>query len=281
MAELPPLTILLGPQTELGLTLNSLVRTERASFAEHGLTAWPNRIATRLLREGVKGTDPIAERRTAFQAAIAPIGPPVFLSAVNYFGAPTSAFQKAELFPDVEALLLGMAELVAGSSPRLVVTLDAVHRFFLDAASEALQRRVSGTAWEVLYELSWADLLTEIVAALPGCKVLVLTPHAAAVQSPDVLTSLFGPAANTLEDPWALARICLTLTGQAALDNLLTVGPVGPERVEELLAAFPVVPEPAVVQEKLGMDTLTTTLIEQRFREDLRGIEVMDRVQVL
>jgi hypothetical protein len=270
------LTLLLGPQTRLALAINSLVRQQRAALTQAGLRALPARLAQPLMRKNLDSSDPLDVRREAFSEDIEGR---TFLSAVSFLGPPPLSLGERELMPEAEHWLAALGEL----SPRahIVLAIDRLPAFFMAAGSAPLERRVRATPWEVLYELSWSDLIDEILVALPDSKLSVLTPDLAAVRSPETLELLFGEAAGSLPDPYVLLRSMISETGHAVLDRVLTKGKPKVTTLEELHAAFDEKASPEEVRERLGMDNLTQTLLNQRFDEDLNAIGSMAGIEVL
>ncbi|NNE89457.1 MAG: hypothetical protein HKN27_15420 [Silicimonas sp.] len=123
--------------------------------------------------------------------------------------------------------------------------------------------------------------MDEILVALPDCRLTVLTPQAASVRSPKTLEVLFGDAAKTLPDPYALLRAMITETGHVVLDRVLAEGTPKSETLEELHASFSPQPDTSEVESRLGMDKLTQTLLNQRFEEDLEVIQNMSGIEVI
>ena len=270
------LTLLLGPQTRLALALNSLVRQQRAALMEGGLRALPARLAQPLVRRHLEPSDPLEIRREAFSEDIEGR---TFLSAVSFLGPPPLSLGERELMPEAEHWLAALGEL----SPRshIILTIDSLPSFFMAAGSAPLERRVRATPWEVLYELSWSDLIDEILIALPDCKLSVLTPSLAIVRSPETLQLLFSDAAENLPDPYVLLRAMISETGHAVLDRILAQGKPTVTTLEELHDAFIEKASVEDITTRLGMDKLTQTLLNQRFEEDLDAIGRMSGIEVL
>ena len=273
MSTLPPVTCFLGPQTQLSLALNNIIRQHRAAFAKAGLSVVPSRIATPLLRKALDDRDR-SERVAEFQEATQ--ARPVFLSAVNFFGPPQAGLHQREMFPGVEAIVANLGDL--GDAPRIVMAADRLPAFFLASGSEPLERKVTATAWETLYELSWADLAQEIRVALPKAELLVLAPDTAA-RSGAVLDRLFGPAAHILPSPEALLEAVISATGRAVLKQQKETPEAGV--LEELYASFATTPTLGEVTDRLGLDKVTQDLLDQRFNEDLAAITAMPKTEVL
>lgn len=277
MPDAAALTLIIGPQTDLALSLNAVVRTGRAALGRAGMTALPSRLASPLLRRTLDPSRPFAERASDFAEATRPR--PAFLSAVNFLGPPQAGLHRGEIFPDAEGALAGLSELTG--SARIVFLPDSLPAFLLASGSDVLEERVRRTSWETLYELSWADLAREVTAALPGCRLTILTPRGAAIHSAGALLHLFGAAAEALPDPQVLLRNAVDETGGAVLDRILAGGePDEPTRAE-LYDSFARRPDPAVVAERLGIDRLTMTLLEQRFDEDLDAISALPGAEVI
>ncbi|MEO9827574.1 MAG: hypothetical protein ABJF50_24490 [Paracoccaceae bacterium] len=270
------LTLLLGPQTRLALAINSIVRQQHAVLSQGGLRALPARLAQPLVRRNMDPSEPLDARREAFSEDTEGL---TFLSAVSFLGPPPVSLGQRELLPEAERWLASLGEL----SPRshLVLTIDRLPDFFIAAGSAPLERRVRATPWEVLYELSWSDLIDEILVALPDCKLSVLTPDLAAVRSPETLKLLFGDAAEGLPDPYFLLRSMISQTGRMVLDRVLAEGKPKLATLEELRASFGPAATPEEIHERLGIDKLTQTLLNQRFDEDLEAIGEMPGIEVL
>ena len=276
MSDLPPLTILLGPHTGLSLGLNTIVRTERAALVAAGLDAMPSRIASPMLRRCLNDR-PAEERAAEFAKATA--NRPVFLSALNFFGPPQAGMLQREMFPNVEKSLAALAEIAPRA--RLVMCVDALPALFLAAGSEPLEARVLRTPWEVLYELSWAELAQEIKVALPDAELIVLTPESSGRNARTTLHRLFGTAAMTMSDPNALLRSVITETGHAVLDRLVAEGDASDAMLAELHASFARRPTQMECNQRLGIDKVTFALLEQRFAEDLAAIHALPGTRVL
>ena len=270
------LTLLLGPQTRLALAINALVRQQRVALSEGGMRSLPARLAQPLVRKHLESSDTLDARREAFAEDIEGR---TFLSTISFLGAPPLSLGERELMPDAERWLAALGDLSPKS--HIVLAIDRLPVFFMAAKSAPLERRVRTTPWEVLYELSWSDLIDEILVALPDCKLSVLTPDLAAVRSPETLELLFGEAAEGLPDPYALLRAMISTTGHAVLDRVLEKGKPAITTLEELHSAFDKKASPEVTYERLGMDKLTQTLLNQRFEEDLEAIGSMAGIEVL
>lgn len=272
------LTLLLGPPTRLAHELNAMVREGRARLAEADIRALPQRPAARLLWRAMDGDE---AGEDLFARAEAGPGERVVLSAIQVFGGDKALLEKGEILPGLEASLARLAPAIGARAPLVVLTLDALHRVFADIGSDMLAARVAATPWDALYELSWADFADAFREALPEARVLVVTPSSAAVRARDLLARLFGDEGAAALDPARLLRVALTPAGQAALDRLSEAGAVGPERAEELLAAFAEAPDPGDLRRRFGIDPVTAALLDQRFAEDLATLEAMAGIEVL
>ena len=269
------LTLIIGPQTSLALDLNAVIRTRRSDLAAGGIKALPSRVSSPFLRRCLDRERSLEDRRAEF---LGETKGATVLSAVNFLGPPQAGLRRREMFPDAEGALRGLAEIADGAN--IVLVSDALPQFFLAAGSEALEARVRGTGWETLYELSWSDLAHEITESLPQSHLFVLTPDGAAARSPIVLERLFGEASDTL-DPYALLRARMSTPGQAVLDRMLEGGPVEEVRSAELFTSFATSPDMDTFSERLGLDKITVTLLEQRYSEDLDAIRALPRTEVI
>lgn len=276
MDGLPTLTLLLGPQTIVSLALNALAREYRHAFVEKGMTVMPSRVASPLIRRCLDDR-PLAERQADLAADLP--RKPALLSAVNFFGPPEAGLVKREIFPDAEVKLAGLAELAPRA--RVVLAVDPLHEFFLAAGSEALEGRVRRTSWEDLYELSWADLVREVIEMLPDSPILVLTGKGTGGASGEVLTRLFGDAASALPETQPFIRHLVTETGQAVLGRMCERGGPDPAMLAELHTSFAQRPTREDIAERLGIEKVTRTLLDQRFDEDLAALRAMPAVEVI
>ncbi|MGI9395801.1 MAG: hypothetical protein ACR2OY_14235 [Boseongicola sp.] len=274
-------TLLVGPQTRLARALNDAVRTRRAAIAAAGVTAFPSRIATRALRAAM-GNDMRDDKKQLSLAAELSLheGRPVFLSAINLLGGPAAAFYRRELFPNAEQMIAGPSSALTEIVSRVVTTIEPLHHFLLSLRLPTLHQRVADSPWEALYELSWSDLVSEICEAFPTSQVLVLTPDAAFVNASNVLAELFGVAGERI-DPAHIQRPHLTPNGQVALSSIQATNDPAPDVLEELLAAHRDMPDAAELKARTGIDNLTSTLLEQRFLEDLQDLESLPNVRLL
>jgi len=274
-------TLLVGPQTRLARSLNDAVRARRTAIAAAGVTAIPNRIAMRALRAAAVEMISDDERRTSLATSFnLRDGRPVFLSAINLLGSPTAAYRRHELFPNAERMLADQSPVLSTMVSRVVVTIEPLHHFLLSLRSPTLHRRVADSSWEALYDLGWSDLVSKLSEAFPSSRVLVATPDAAFVGARAALSELFG-AAGAKIDPGLLQRPLLTPTGQAALAKIRETQEPAPDILEGLFAAFRDTPDPAELEARMGIDKLTSTLLDQRFHEDLHEIERLPNVRLL
>ena len=259
-------TLLVGPQTRLACALNDVVRTSGADIAAAGVTALPNRIAAPAIRAATAADFSDDERHGSLASALClGDGHPVFLSAISLLGAPAAAYRGQELFPD---------------AARLVVTIEPLHHFLFSLASPTLHQRVADSPWEALFEISWSDLIAELSEAFPSRQVLVLTPDAAFAGARTLLSEFFGAAGTTI-DPAILQKQHLTPDGQAALTMIRAAGEPEPDILEELLAAYRATPDPGHLEARTGIDKLTSTLLDQRFLEDLSDLDALPNVRLL
>lgn len=221
------------------------------------------------------------------------------------------AFRHQELFPNAERLIATRTSSISTMVSRVVVTIEPLHHFLFSINSPKLHQRLAGTSWEALYELSWADLVLEVCEAFPSSRVWVITPDAAFGSAKTVLSELFGPAGCEI-DPALLQRPHLTPDGQAALASILAAHKPAPDILEQLRACNPDTPagqatfasilaahepnpgileqlfashrdtpDPAELEARLGIDQLTSSLLDQRFLEDLREVEALPDVRLL
>jgi len=170
-----------------------------------------------------------------------------------------------------------MADVVAVS--RIIVCIDVLPAFFLAAGSAPLELRVKNTPWEALYELSWADLVQEVLDALLRAEVLVLGPGAAG--SASLMQVIFGAVEPGLSKRHLPLRAVVSETGHAVLDQIASQDDVAPSVLADLYQSFATRPSVEEVTNRLGIDKVTQALLDQRFDEDLRALSAMARVQVL
>ncbi len=276
MPDLPEVTLILGPQTGVSLALNVHLRENRNGLRSHGITVMPSRFASPLMRR-VVDQRPEAERLAEFKAKAMPR--PVILSAVELLGRPQAGLAKGELFPDAELALAGMATIIRDA--RVVFAIDPLPSFFLAAGSDLLEERVRTTPWEVLYELNWYEMLTELVDLLPDATFLVLTGRGVAKEPQQTLARLLGDDLTDLPAPYSMLRQLISETGHAVLDRMLERGPPDAEMLADLCKSFSLTPAKEDIRDRLGLDKVTNILLEQRFEEDLEQIATLPRVELI
>ncbi len=276
MEPLPDLTIVLGPQTRASLALNAHLRENRHYLTTKGIAVFPNRVASPILRRALDNR-PEAERLAQFEKDVTPR--PAILSAVNLFGPPHAGLANGEMFPDAEVALAGLAPFIG--TARVVLAIDPLPAFFLAAGSEALEARVRSTPWESLYELSWFELVSELVDLLPDASVVVLTGQGVGKNLPRLSEMLLGQKIGDLPFPHTMLRHLVSQTGHAVLDRLAGRDMVEPATLEELHTSFAVLPTREDLGERLGIDRVTNVLLEQRFEEDLERISGLAGVDVI
>lgn len=270
MSELPALTVLLGPHTSLSLALNAMARDYKNVLAKAGLNTLPSRFASPILRHAIDDR-PLDLRKLEFFESLPKL--PAFLSAVNFFGPPHEGLAKREMFPRAEQSLARLSEVAPDM--RICICIDTLPAFFLAASSEVLETRVQSTPWEVLFELSWADLVVEVQNAMPGSKILVLAPKAAA--RPETLKVLGAEGLPYMH----LLRSQISDTGQAVLDRMASDQTADDKLLAELFGSFAMRPSTSEIKERLGLDKVTQLLMEQRFDEDIATLQAMSGVRVL
>lgn len=244
-------TLFVGAPTRLGHALNDFVRLHGAVLRASGAETRPNRLVTRALRSAMGGTDGGA----ALDAVLhVPTDTRLFLSAIHALGRPSTALRKSELFPEAERMLGGAAKVLGSRIDRVVLAVEPVHYLFMTVGQDAVNERVRETRWEVLYDVSWADLAAEVVAGFPDAEVVVLTPFAVTDGAGPLLHLLFGSAG-------------FALAGE----------PAG----EGLLSAARTSYEPDDIKDKIGIDHVTLDLLQQRFNEDMNAMADMGDVRVM
>ncbi|MGR3515352.1 MAG: hypothetical protein ACU0GG_21520 [Paracoccaceae bacterium] len=275
MQPLPDLTILLGPQTRLSLAVNAHLRENRQYLHTRGIRALPSRLASPMVRRALDDR-PLEERAAEFKAATE--GRAAVLSAINMFGPPQAGLAKGELFPDAELTLAGLDPIIGGA--RILLAIDVLPEFFIAAQSDALEDRVRKTPWEILYELSWYELVNELVALLPSAQFLILTDAGVGRDLKKLEATLLGEAAQNMPHPYTLLRHLINSTGTAVLDRMHAQGVPEEATLTELYRSFVAVAGPAQHRERLGLDKVTGILLQQRFEEDLEKIASLPRVEV-
>ncbi|MEO0915440.1 MAG: hypothetical protein AAFY31_00395 [Pseudomonadota bacterium] len=275
MTDLPELTILLGPQTRVAYAVNAFLRENRSYLGNRGIKALPSRLASPIVRRAVDER-PVEMRRAEFAEAVAD-GPTV-LAAIHTFGPPQTGLVRGELFPDAEHSIAGLGP-VAGQA-RYILAIDPLPEFFIAAASEPLEEKARRTPWEMLYELSWFELISGLVELLPEASFLVLSGRRVGARPQALETSLVGVMDEPLPSPYALLRHMISETGIAVLDRMLANGEPDAAMLADLYASFALTSSMQERRERLGIDKVTGILLEQRFEEDLLAIEALPRVEV-
>ena len=275
--SLPDVTILIGPYTRLSLAVNATVRQGRSALNSAGVTVAPTRLASPAARALALGDAPPEQRLSTFRSSFG-TDQPVFLAALNFLGAPTQSIARRELFSDMAALCLGLSA-ACEVTPRLVLAVESLDQFFVSAGSDAVAGRVKTTPWEALYELSWADLASDILAAMPSVELCVIAPETAICRHDQLAGSLFGPGADAIDSgSWQSAH--LSPEGQAAIVQLADTNP-SEQVLLELADKLGNGPSTEVLADKYGIDGLTQTLLRQRFEEDLARISDLPGVRML
>ena len=270
-------TLIVGPQTRGAIALNAYARLHGAALAKQGVKALPLRAASPVLWRVTNPARPLDDRKADFEAEIA--RETTTLCGLNFFGAPEAALKNGTLFPDHEVALSPLGQ-VAGEA-QVVLLVDALPRFFLAPNAQRLETRVKGTGWETLYDLGWVDLARAITDALPRADLLVLTPEGMALHSEDLLQRFFGGTGDLPGDRFWLLRQAMTETGQAVLDRMRKDGAPDDTTRAELYASFAAHPTLDEINERLGIEKITVTLLEQRLEEDLKAIADLPRTEVL
>lgn len=276
MADLPDVTVILGPQTRVAIALNAHLRENRHYLRMQGVTAVPSRLATPIVRRAIDERAE-AERVEEFNAKATPR--PIVLSAIGMFGQPQNGLANGELFPDAEVALANFAPFL--KQGRVVFCIDALPAFFLAAGAPALEERVRQTAWEILYELSWHELLSEIVDLLPDASFVILTQEGFGKDPRKALELILGSAGEGVPHPHTMLRQMIDQTGHAVLDRMLARGLSDKDTLVEVYKSFVMRPTKDDLKDRLGMDKVTNILLEQRFAEDLVEISKLSRVQVI
>ncbi|MEM7631039.1 MAG: hypothetical protein AAF227_03330, partial [Pseudomonadota bacterium] len=139
---------------------------------------------------------------------------------------------------------------------------------------------VRRTPWEMLYELSWHELLSELVELLPDASFLVLSGQRVGAKLPELEARLVGAINEPLPSPHALLRHLITETGVAVLDRMLANEAPDAATLLDLYGSFAQASTLQERRERLGIDKVTGILLDQRFEEDLAAIETLPRVEV-
>lgn len=271
------LTLLLGPQSSGGLALNQLIREKRWPLTREGAHVLPTRFASPLIRRVSDPERPFRERKAEFNKETEPR--PAVLSLLNSFGPPQAASANGQFFPESEALLRSVGK-IAGLCNG-VIAIEPLTHLFLASGSAKLEAQVRATAWEDLYEMSWLDLVERLLHTMKAARLLVLTPKGMATRSPEVLARVFGAKPAEVLDPYWLTQRALDEPGQAALQGVLADGTPSLEMLEDLYADHAIRPDCQEIEDKLGIEKITQTLLEQRFEEDLAAITMTPRVLVI
>lgn len=264
---LPELTILMGPPTRAAYAINDQVRIHRWALATHGINAAPLRLAGPAARALAMDEDTSETRLAAYEDRFKPDTYALW-SAINLFGPARVAYRGGELLPGAAPVFLGLSRLPA--RPRLVITIEPLHRFFAGLGSGALSGRISKTSWDVLYELSWAELISDMRAILPEHEICVISPDAALCRAEGMAETLFGEGAGLI-DVDAFRNAYLSSEGQAAL-AAMKPEQVSEDILRELGHRLGNAPEPADLEARFGIDKLTATLLDKRFDEDMVAI---------
>jgi len=271
------LTLLFGPQSKGAMTLNDYVRRFTRPLAQHGVHAIPTRFASPLLRRCQNSELPLEDRQTEFETATA--RQPVILAGVNVFGPAEAMLTEGEFLPDVLPGLRQLGEIVGAC--QVVMAIDPLPHLLGAPVTQRLAARVRPIGWEALFEMGWTDVLSAISTTMPEADILVLTSKGMALQSEQVLTRLFGTAGPPMDDPYWLLRQAVSDTGHAVLERFLEEGSMTPETLEEFYTSFAVKPDLGDIETRLGIEKITTTLMVQRFEEDLEAIAKLPRTEII
>jgi len=271
------LTLLFGPQSKGAMTLNDYVRRFTRPLAQHGMRAVPTRFASPLLRRCQNSELPIEDRKAEFDKATAQ--QPVFLAGVNVFGPAEAMLGEREFLPDVMPGIRQLGEIVGVC--QVVMVIDPLPHLFSAPVTQRLAARVRPIGWEALFEMGWVEVFSAISDAMPKADILVLTSKGMAVRTEEVLIRLFGNHGPPVEDPYWLLRQAVSDTGHAVLDRFLQDGSMTPETINDFYSSFAVKPDPKDIEARLGIEKITTTLMEQRFEEDLAAIEKLPRTEII
>lgn len=273
----PGVTLILGPQSRVGMAVNDIARGHRQSFDGKGVRVLPSRIATRQLRGAMRGIPGNDVLRTLFGGPEPNV--PTVLSAANILGGPSSAIMSNELFPEAERRLNGAAGILGQFRPRLVLALDPLVDLILRIGSPLLENRVRGMRWDALYELGWPDLVQEVLDAFPASEVFVIAPEAALLRPSDVMDAAFGLRSDV--PLGSLRNALLSPIGIAALERLVEAGTDTNQTLMELAVAHGSRPGPAEIEALLGLDPVTQDLLDQRFEEDISSLRSLPRVTLV
>ena len=271
------LTIVVGPQTESAFALNSYVRKFAPLLKDAGVKALPVRASMSLISRVTYPSRPLAERIFDLQndAELHP----VTLCAINFFGPPESALKSGKFFPEPESFTRPLGE-VAGKA-RIILAVDALYKMFLAPGATRLEARVKVTGWEHLFDLGWLELARAVSVGFPEAELLVLTPEGLALRSEDVLARVFYRDKPVQGDPHWLLRQALTETGQSVLDRIFATSDPDEKILSEVYGAFRKEIPHSDIEARLGIEKITATLLDQRFREDLDAIAALPRVEII
>lgn len=271
------LTLLFGPQSKGAMTLNDYARRFSRPLAQYGMHAIPTRFASPLLRRCQNSELPIEDREAEFDKATTQ--QPVILAGVNVFGPAEAMLSEGEFLPNVLPGLRQLGEIVGAC--QIVMAIDPLPHLFSAPATQRLAARVRPIGWEALFEMGWTEVFSAISDTMPEADILILTSRGMALQSKDVLRRLFGTKGPPAEDPYWLLRQAVSGTGHAVLDRVLKDGSMTLETLEEFYASFAVKPDPNDMEARLGIEKITTTLMAQRFEEDLEAIAKLPRTEII
>ena len=268
------LTLILGPQTKGALALNAFVREAGAALAAEGVHALPSRVASPLVRRLLDARIPAVDRQRALDKAAH--ARPAILAALNTLGSPEAALKNGAFFPDAEATLEGLAPFLGAA--RIVLIVERLPALFLASNSDRIEARARATSWEVLFEFGWARLARAITEAMPKAELLVLTPKGMGQSSAAVLKELFGTVGG---DPNWLLRALINETGRAVLDRMGKEEPAPAQTLSDLYTSFADQPSLDEMLKRLGIEKITSVLLDQRFEEDLAEIAALPRAEVV
>ncbi|NNJ69266.1 MAG: hypothetical protein HKP54_14670 [Boseongicola sp.] len=250
LAETPTTTLFIGAPTRLGHAVNAFVRKYATSLGQGGVTAFPNKIVTHALRAAI-GDAPEPDELQNLIAAAAEKR--LFLSALFAMGRPGTAVRDDELFPEAERMLSEISAVLDGQIARVVVAIEPLHHLLLSVEREQVYSRSRGVRWDVLYEVSWAELLDVVETCFTEAEIAVLTPYSIDTGPTPVLHYLFGNKGFELASHEA---------GSAFFD------------------AAKDVPSCLQIREQTGLDKVACDLLLQRFREDVDAISKRSRLRV-
>lgn len=245
-----PHTLFIGAPTALGHALNALVRGHGVSLGKAGVAAYPNKIVTYALRAAIGDRPDPRELKALVSAAHEKS---LFLSALFAMGRPGTALRDNELFPEAERMLGEISHVLSDQVDRVVLAIEPVHHLLLSVEREQVFSRPGGVKWDVLYEVSWADLTGVVDACFPQAEIAVLTPFAVGNGAAPILHYLFGNKGFELAAEGA---------------------------GEHFLNAAQRVPQPQDIRAQTGLDHVACELLLQRFSEDVNAISRRTRARV-